>query len=226
MALTTVLLATEALHFHVAPMQCYTNRHLRFLLRRLNEDVVLWTEMEKASDLLSSDEAMDRRLRHDEVEHPLVLQLGGGDAKELARATRLAVTRYLFDEVNLNCGCPSIETGGAAYGASLMRRPSHTRSLLEAVAEACDLPVSLKCRIAAHEGLNADSSLPTERYEDLHRFVEEVSSTGAISHVVVHARAAILSGLSPRANRCGQHMAFISSACFPCAVSSRASSRA
>ena len=61
--------------------------------------------------------------RHDEVEHPLVLQLGGGDAKELARATRLAVMRYPFDEVNLNCGCPSIETGGAAYGASLMRRP-------------------------------------------------------------------------------------------------------
>ena len=203
MPLPALLFAMGALRFHVAPMQCYTNRHLRFLLRRLNEDVVLWTEMEKASDLLSSDDAMDRRLRHEDLEHPLVLQLGGGDATELARATRLAVARYSWDEINLNCGCPSIESGGAAYGASLMRRPSHTRALLEAVADACPgVPVSVKCRLAAHEGPNPDGSLPTERYDELHGFVEEVSRSGAVSHVVVHARAAILSGLSPRANRC------------------------
>ena len=96
--------------FHAAPMQCYTNRHLRRLFRCCSANTVLWTEMEKADDLLASAKAADRRLRHDgEIESPLVLQLGGSDPDALARATSLGVEEYGFREVNLNCGCPSVE---------------------------------------------------------------------------------------------------------------------
>ncbi|KAL1512400.1 hypothetical protein AB1Y20_005657 [Prymnesium parvum] len=195
-----LLLAVAAWRFHVAPMQCYTSPPLRFLFRQLNVHAVLWTEMEKPPDLLASDEAMARRL--DPPGAPAVLQLGGDDGALLSLAASRASTRFPFEEINLNCGCPSIESGGAAYGASLMARPTHTRELLEAMALACpDVPLSVKCRLAAHAAVNPDGSLPDERYEDLHSFVHEVSRSGAISHVVVHARAAILSGLSSRSNR-------------------------
>ena len=109
-------------------MQCYTNRPLRKLLRLLSADSILWTEMEKAADVLAQPE---RRLAHDDTEHPLVLQLGGDDHQMLECATSLARRRGGFHEVNLNCGCPSVSTGGADFGAALMRRARHTRELVE-----------------------------------------------------------------------------------------------
>ena len=90
-----------ALLFHVAPMQCYTNRHLRWLLRLLSTKAVLWTEMEKVEDLLASDAARNRRLRHDDIERPLVLQLGGGDPVLLAAAARLALRCFPHPSVTL-----------------------------------------------------------------------------------------------------------------------------
>ena len=100
---------------HVAPLQGYTDQHLRALLRPLFPSATLWTEMEKAEDLLANGA---ERLRHPGERGPLVLQLGGSDPSMLARAVR---TAGIWDEFNLNAGCPSIETGGASYGASLMR---------------------------------------------------------------------------------------------------------
>ena len=182
-------------------MQCYTNRHLRDLLGRLSPDAVLWTEMEKATDLLTGEDARQRRLRHEQSSRPVVLQLGGSDPAQLAEVARLA-RPFGYSELNLNCGCPSVEAGGADFGAALMRRPEETRVLLERLAEAAGgTPVSVKCRVGTHERTAADGSLPADSYEPLADFVHEVTRSGAVEHVAVHARAAILAGLSPAANR-------------------------
>ena len=182
-------------------MQCYTNRHLRDLLGRLSPDAVLWTEMEKATDLLAGEDARRRRLRHEQSSRPVVLQLGGSDPTQLAEVARLA-RPFGYSELNLNCGCPSIEAGGADFGAALMRRPDETRVLLERLADAAGgTPVSVKCRVGTHERAAADGSVPAASYEPLAEFVHEVTRTGAVEHVAVHARAAILAGLSPTANR-------------------------
>ena len=149
------------LRFHVAPMQCYTNRHLRDLLGRLCPAAVLWTEMEKTSDLLASEKARQRRLWHEQTERSVVLQLGGDDAAELAAAARFAAP-FGYSELNLNCGCPSVESGGANFGAALMRRPDATRALLEEVASAAGAPCGVKCRIGTHERLLADGGLPAD----------------------------------------------------------------
>ncbi|KAG8470626.1 hypothetical protein KFE25_009047 [Diacronema lutheri] len=184
--------------FHVAPMQCFTNVHLRVLLRSLTTKAVLWTEMEKVQDLLRSRAACRARLEHTAAEHPLVLQLGGSDADSMAQAARDA-RAFGFDELNINCGCPSVQAGGADFGAALMQRPALTRQLAERVAQACPgVPVSVKCRLGVCDRLGG---LAEPAYEELHSFVRAISSSGAVSHVAVHARAAVLSGLSPAQNR-------------------------
>ena len=115
MAVSTSL-ASCGVQFHVAPLQCYTNQHLRALLWPLCPSAVLWTEMEKAEGLQRPSAVDLHSLRPDEERGPLVLQLGGGGATQLASAVR-ATAGLGFDEINLNAGCPSVETGGASYGA-------------------------------------------------------------------------------------------------------------
>jgi len=171
--------------FHVAPMQCYTNRHLRFLLRQLSSKAVLWTEMEKVESFMGSEEATRRTLRFDPGERPLVLQLGGDDAKLLAAASRRG-SMLGFDEINLNCGCPSIESGGKAnFGAALMVDPYRTRALLAAMADASKVPVSVKCRLGVHDRIDPGAPPPEDSYEALAAFVSAVASSGAISRFVV-----------------------------------------
>lgn len=196
-----MLAAHKPILFHVAPMQCYTNVHLRVLFRSLSAKAVLWTEMEKARDLCKSQKACAARLKHTYPEHPLVLQLGGGDPDRMAQAARSALP-FGFDEININAGCPSIESGGADFGAALMNQPMLTRQLAERVAQACPgMPISVKCRLGVHERLSGAAGELDETYEQLHAFVAQISSSGAVAHVVVHARAAVLSGLSPTQNR-------------------------
>lgn len=132
-----------------------------------------------------------------------MLQLGGNDWTSLAAATTAARQRGGFFEINLNCGCPSITTGGADFGASLMRDAQHTRSLVESMidASAGEMSVSVKCRIGVHETLRPDGSVPDDAYETLAHFVDEAVLNAGASHLVVHARAAVLGGLSPIKNR-------------------------
>ena len=194
----------SGLKFHVAPLQCYTNRHMRAFLRFLSHDAVLWTEMEKAEDLASlSQRALARRLRHiDDVGGGTsVLQLGGSHVGTLVAASRHART-FRYSELNLNAGCPSIETGGASYGVALMRDAAQTHTLAAAMADAFGAPVSIKCRLAAHDVVLADGKVPMTRYETLATFAETVTADGAVDHLIVHARAAVLGGLSPSKNRC------------------------
>lgn len=192
----------EGIQFHMAPMQCYTNRFFRYLMRGLSSKVVTWTEMEKAADLLASDAACERRLRHSlHCEGSLtVLQLGGSDVAQMARAAALA-RRYGFGEININCGCPSIETGGAPdYGAALMAKAPLVRQVCDAVSEASGLPVSVKCRVGTFDRIE-DMPEGGGQFQQLASFVDDVSSSGTVKSFTVHARAAVMGGLSPSKNR-------------------------
>ena len=172
--------------FHIAPMQCYTNRHLRDLLGRLCPAAVLWTEMEKTSDL-ATEAARHRRLWHRQTERPVVLQLGGDDPAQLAAAVRHAAP-YGYSELNLNCGCPSVEAGGADFGAALMRRPDATRRMLEEMAAAAGgVPVSLKCRVGTHDRPAGGAAPPMDEYEPLAEFVQAVSHSGAVRRSALHS---------------------------------------
>jgi len=181
-------------------MQGYTNRHLRAFYRCMSSSstTCLWTEMEKFEDLLDLNGAT-RRLAHDD-EQPTVLQLGGNCPVKLRGALAIAAT-HRYDEINLNVGCPSVETGGAHFGAKLMTEPALVAELVAAASRLTTAPISVKCRIGVHDSLQPDGTTPEDCYETLHSFVEAVTASGAVSHVVVHARAAILCGLTPARNR-------------------------
>ena len=153
--------------------------------------------MEKASDLLRSDTAFATRSSPAPL-HQL-LQLGGSDPRELGAVATAA--RGRFAELNLNAGCPTVETGGADDGASLLRTPQTAAACIEAMAAAFEAPVSVKCRTAAFEGLDDGGGVPEAQYDDLSSFVDAVTRAGCVDHVVVHARAAVLSGLSCSQNR-------------------------
>jgi tRNA dihydrouridine synthase A len=193
--------------FHVAPMQCYTNESMRQLYRALSPDAVLWTEMEKVPDLISANAAgLERRFGTPGFKD-IVLQLGGNDPASLKGCLeRLSDFGYSFSEINLNCGCPSIEAGGGAtFGASLMKDPDLTRELLATISENKRNErtiVSLKCRVAVAETTDEllGETSREDSYQRLHHYVSEAEQ-GGISHLVLHARAAVLSGLSPTKNR-------------------------
>ena len=220
-----VLLLSRAkaiVKFHVAPMQAYTNQHLRHFYSMLHPSAWLWTEMEKTEDLLRSDDAFERRLSETSVcNNPCVLQLGGNNLKELQTCIHMVSSTYQhYDEINLNCGCPSVETGGSQYGAALMKDPILTRNLLASMREETKrssssssssssknhiIPISVKIRIAAHDTFNPNQE---ESYHDFINFVKQITNFDDDDnpqqngmHVIVHARAAILSGLSPSKNR-------------------------
>jgi tRNA-dihydrouridine synthase A len=179
-------------------MQGFTGVHMRHFCSLLSPQATLWTELEKTDDLLLSSTAAQRRLQA--TTRGTVLQLGGSDPTDLARAAKLARSTF-FGEINLNCGCPSIEAGGADFGAALMLQPALVATCVASLADAAALPVSVKCRVAAHETLMPGGALPEDKYELLHAFMDTVAVTGCLAHVVLHARAAVLSGLSPAKNR-------------------------
>lgn len=200
--------------FQVAPMQCYTNLALRELLGNLSPSALKWTEMEKVADILQADaKGLQRRfgiLGHKNI----VLQLGSNDPALLKKClSHLDVHGYSFDEVSLNCGCPSIESGGAAsYGASLMKDPTMTARLVETLVKeysSTDTAVSLKCRIGIYETVEDWAAATSEKPPDeltrdhlafLHNYVKPSCDAG-LSNLIVHARPAVLAGLSPAKNR-------------------------
>lgn len=172
----------------VAPMMDWTNRHCRYFHRLIAPHVTLYTEMVTTGALLHGD--AERFLRFDEAEHPIVLQLGGSDPVDLARCSEMAQARG-YDEINLNCGCPSERVQKGAFGACLMNEPDLVASCMEAMISAVDIPVTIKCRIGVDE---------QDDYDFLARFVEKSAAKG-VDKFIVHARKAWLSGLSPKQNR-------------------------
>jgi tRNA-dihydrouridine synthase A len=172
----------------VAPMLDWTDKHCRHLHRLLTQRTRLYSEMVTTGALLHGDER--RHLRMDEAEHPVALQLGGSEPEELARCARIGV-RWGYDEINLNCGCPSERVQRGAFGACLMREPQLVADGVKAMLDAVAVPVTVKHRI----GIDRD-----EGYGLVRDFVGAVARAGC-GVFIVHARNAWLQGLSPKENR-------------------------
>lgn len=175
-------------HVSVAPMMDWTDRHCRYFHRLLAPDVRLYTEMITARAILSGDR--DYLLGFDPSEHPVAVQLGGSDPAQLAAAARIAED-FGYDEVNLNVGCPSPRVSAADFGACLMKEPALVADCLAAMRAAVRIPVTVKHRIGVDD-------LDSEEF--LFRFVGQVAAAG-IDTFIVHARKALLEGLSPKENR-------------------------
>ncbi|WP_136646008.1 tRNA dihydrouridine(20/20a) synthase DusA [Tabrizicola sp. YIM 78059] len=181
-------MAILAYRLSVAPMMDWTDRHCRVFHRQMTRRAMLYTEMVTAPAIIHGPKA--RLLDFSPVEHPVALQLGGSDPGELAQATRIA-RDWGYDEVNLNCGCPSDRVQSGCFGAVLMERPSLVADCLWAMQGETDAPVTVKCRIGVDEQ-DPETVLP--------HFIETIAGAG-VRHVIVHARKAWLQGLSPKENR-------------------------
>ena len=174
--------------FSVAPMMDWTDHHCRYFLRLISKRTLLYSEMVTTGALIYGDS--ERFLRHADCEHPVALQLGGSNPADLAVCTRMAETAG-FDEVNLNVGCPSDRVQNKMIGACLMAHPQLVADCIKQMQDGVDIPVTVKHRI----GINGRDS-----YAELCDFVGTVRDAGCNSFTV-HARIAILEGLSPKENR-------------------------
>jgi tRNA-dihydrouridine synthase A len=169
-------------------MMDWTDRHCRYFLRQVSSRVRLYTEMITTGALLHGD--VDRHLAFSPQEHPVAVQLGGSEPTDLAHCARLA-ERYGYDEINLNIGCPSERVQKGAFGACLMAEPDLVAACVAAIREAVPLPVTVKHRI----GIDT-----IEDYAFVRHFVATVVAGGCRTFIV-HARNAVLKGLSPKENR-------------------------
>lgn len=172
----------------IAPMMDWTTRDYRYLARLLNRHVVLYSEMVTTGAILHGDK--NRHLDFDAKELPLVLQLGGSNPAELAECSRIAQD-WGYSEINLNVGCPSDRVQHNKIGACLMAEPDLVAECIAQMQQAVDIPVTVKHRIGIDH---------LDGYENMLNFVDTVAQTGC-QHFIVHARIAILQGLSPKENR-------------------------
>ena len=172
----------------VAPMMDWTDRHCRTFHRQITQHTWFYTEMVTTGALLHGDVA--RHLDFNEVEHPVALQLGGSEPADLAKSARLG-EQWGYDEINLNCGCPSERVQKGAFGACLMAEPQLVADCVKAMCDAVSIDVTVKHRIGIDD---------TESYEFARDFVGTVADAGCRTFIV-HARNAILKGLSPKENR-------------------------
>ena len=174
--------------FSVAPMMDWTDRYCRVIHRLMSRRALLYTEMVTAQAVIRGDR--ERLIGFDPVEHPVALQLGGNDPDLLAEAARIGAD-FGYDEINLNCGCPSDRVQGGAFGACLMREPALVGDCVAAMKATVRVPVTVKCRIGV------DDQDPEEALDALTAAVKAAGVDG----LIVHARKAWLQGLSPKENR-------------------------
>ena len=172
----------------VAPMMDWTDRHCRYLHRLLSRHALLYTEMVTTGALIHGD--VERHLRFHAEEHPVALQLGGSEPADLAHCARLG-EQWGYDEINLNCGCPSERVQRGAFGACLMNEPQLVADCVKAMVDVVQVPVTVKHRI----GIDKDES-----YAFVRDFIGTVADAGC-KVFIVHARNAWLKGLSPKENR-------------------------
>ncbi|MYM32048.1 tRNA dihydrouridine(20/20a) synthase DusA [Duganella sp. CY15W] len=172
----------------VAPMMDWTDRHCRVFHREITKHTWLYTEMVTTGALVYGD--VERHLRFNEEEHPVALQLGGSDPADLATSAKLG-EKWGYDEVNLNCGCPSERVQKGAFGACLMAEPQLVADCVKAMRDAVSIDVTVKHRIGIDD---------VQSYDFVRDFVGKVADAGCTTFIV-HARNAILKGLSPKENR-------------------------
>ena len=180
--------ATTAARLSTAPMMDWTDRHCRAFHRVLSRETLLYTEMVTAPALVRG--GARHLLRFGQDEHPVALQLGGSDPRELAEAARMGAEEG-YDEINLNVGCPSDRVQSGTFGAVLMKTPDLVADCVSAMRAAVDVPVTVKCRIGV------DDQTPEEVLPD---FLDKMAAAG-VTRIAIHARKAWLQGLSPKENR-------------------------
>jgi tRNA-dihydrouridine synthase A len=195
----------------VAPMMDWTDRHCRYFLRGFAPDTILYTEMITSAAILRGDR--EKLLRFDPEEHPVALQLGGSDPADLATAARIGAAMG-YDEINLNCGCPSDRVHSGAFGACLMQRPALVADCVASMKSAVGVPVTVKLRIGVVDALELAGDGASRRESAraaaarfgeperiaLEEFVHGIVRAGADA-IIVHARKAVLGAWSPRDNR-------------------------
>lgn len=172
----------------IAPMLDWTDRHQRRFMRCITKHAVLYTEMITTGAIIHGGE--ERHLKYNDEEHPVAIQLGGSDPKDLAHCAKVCED-YGYDEINLNVGCPSDRVQNGRFGACLMAEPELVAECMAAMKQAVDIPVTVKTRIGIDE---------LDSYEHLHKFISTVKDAG-VETFIIHARKAWLSGLSPKQNR-------------------------
>ncbi|EFF83565.1 tRNA dihydrouridine synthase A [Acinetobacter haemolyticus ATCC 19194] len=188
MTLKQTVETIESPRISVAPMMDWTTKDYRFFARLFNPNVVLYTEMVTTGAIIYG--GANRHLDFNKEEHPIVLQLGGSNPQELATCTKMAED-WGYDEVNLNVGCPSDRVQNNKIGACLMAEPNLVAECIHSMQKAVSIPVTVKHRIGIDD---------MQSYEEMLHFVDTVAATGC-THFIVHARIAILQGLSPKENR-------------------------
>ena len=195
----------------VAPMMDWTDRHCRYYLRGFAPDTLLYTEMITTGAVLRGDR--EKLLRFDPAEHPVALQLGGSDPGDLAASARIGADMG-YDEINLNCGCPSDRVHSGAFGACLMKKPSLVAECVDAMRTAVTIPVTVKLRIGVVDGAEiggqglsrresareAAARFGAPERAALEEFARGVVAAGCAA-LIVHARKAVLGAWSPRDNR-------------------------
>ncbi len=172
----------------IAPMMDHTDRHFRYFMRLLTKHAVLYTEMITTGALIHGDRK--RFLKFNFVEHPLAIQLGGSNPEDLAECASIAEAEG-YDEVNLNIGCPSDRVQNGQFGACLMSNPELVAECVSTMQSKIKIPVTIKTRIGIDE---------RDDYEFLNHFISTTRDAGCHTYII-HARKAILSGLSPKENR-------------------------
>ncbi len=184
----------------IAPMIDITDRHFRYFCRLLTKKSMLYTEMITSSAIVHGDRK--KLLDFDSFEKPIALQIAGCDKKEIAQAVKIAED-WDYDEINLNVGCPSDRVSGNQMGAALMAYPDAVAEIIQAMKNETKKPITVKHRI----GIDGTNVLPDslskvvfDKYEDLECFVKTLSQAG-VNHFIIHARIAVLEGLSPKENR-------------------------
>jgi len=174
--------------FSIAPMMAYSDRHSRYFLRLLSQRSLQYTEMVTAAAVVHGDQ--DYLLGFSPEEHPLAVQLGGSNPEQLYQAAKIC-TDYGFDEINLNCGCPSDRVQSGSFGACLMADPGIVAECVSALRSAGDLPVTVKHRTGIDQ---------QDEYDVFRNFVQ-IQIQAGVDALIVHARNAWLQGLSPKQNR-------------------------
>ncbi|XP_021739283.1 uncharacterized protein LOC110705687 isoform X1 [Chenopodium quinoa] len=178
--------------FSVAPMMEWTDNHYRVLARIISKNAWLYTEMLAAETIVYQKGNLDRFLEFTPEQHPIALQIGGNNLENIAKATQLA-NAYGYDEINLNCGCPSPRVvGHGCFGVRLMLDPKFVGEAMSVIAANTDVPVTVKCRIGVDD---------QDSYNELCDFIYKVSSTSPTKHFIIHSRKALLNGISPAENR-------------------------
>ena len=174
---------------YVAPMMQYTDKHDRFFLRIISKNVILFTEMIPTNAIIYGNKK--KLLEYSENEHPIILQVGGSNPKEISECAKIAKNQFNYDGININVGCPSRKVENGRFGACLMNEPEIVGKCIKEIKKASNIPVSVKCRIGLGEKQN---------YLFFKKFISTVSKNGC-DQFFIHARNAILTKLNPKKNR-------------------------